>query len=63
MYISNVPISRPVSHPDVVADTEMDGIQWSNEIGLFYATDQDMFTPIKAPTLFPPGPIPGKRGR
>jgi hypothetical protein len=62
MYISNVPISRPV-HTGVQPDLDLNGIQWSNEFGLFYAFTDEIFSPIKAPTLFPTtGPIPGKRG-
>lgn len=62
MYVSNVPISRPIPLANVDADLDFNGVQWNNVIGLFYVVDNSGFSPIKAPTLFPPGPIPAKYG-
>lgn len=48
-YISNVPISRPNSIPDVKPDVDMNGFSWSNKHGLFFYASQILFDPIKLP--------------
>ena len=50
-YVSNVPISEPVSLPKIKADAEMNGFSWSNKVGLFFSNPQSSYSPIKPPPL------------
>ena len=49
MYVSNVPVSRPISVPGVKPDVNMNGLHWSNRIGLFFYVSDTIFDPIKKP--------------
>jgi hypothetical protein len=48
-YISNIPISRPVSIAEVKPDVDMNGFSWSNKYGMFFYVPQTVFSPIKPP--------------
>jgi hypothetical protein len=50
-YVSNVPISQPVSLPKIKVDSEMNGVCWSNKIGFFFNAPQSYFAQIKPPPL------------
>ena len=49
MYVSNVPISRPNPIPDISPDTDMNGLSWSNQVGLFFHVSDLVISPIKKP--------------
>lgn len=47
-YASNVPVSRPVN-TGWKSDWDLNGMQWSNEFGMFYDSG-DEFLPLRKPS-------------
>jgi hypothetical protein len=61
--ISNGRISRPTYVQGVTPDADLNGISWSNKVGLFYNIDPMIYTPITPPVVVPTqGVIQGKHG-
>jgi hypothetical protein len=50
-YVSNTPISQPISLNNVTADVDLNGVMFSFQIGLIYAPQQD-FSPLTAPAQY-----------